>query len=443
MSYSCSNFALVLAAVAGVCTPGPAAAQAALERIMGVGGVQADDAVRGSYLASNGSAAIFLSKAGNLLPGGNGVANVYRFDLDSHELTRVSVVPGSGAPASDVCTSAGISGDGQVVVFASYASNLVTGNTQWSAVYRHDLASGTLTRISEDSMGNQANASAQTPATSGDGRYTVFISAASNLMPGDNNSMSDLFMHDAQTGEIGMLDFNRFGQFPDGAVDWLTPQAISWDGRYVVFASTANDLTPTSGNGLLQVYLVDVSNLTRTLISQAANGGPGDGHSTDPVISPNGRYIAFNTLATNLLPGTTSHLYRYDRLTATLINIPAPVAGDFTPPLASSATWCEGPRVSDAGDVLATCRFATPAALQMLVWNAASTRWRLVTQGLEGPSSFGNGRSGMLGGISADGRRVVLDTLATNLVGGDTNNVSDVVYQVTAPADLIFRDGFD
>ena len=443
MFHRCGHRAAALALVAaGLCVCDQADAQPALARVTGSGAVQPDALLRDTALASGGDAVVFVSTASNLLPGGNDVENIYRYELDSRALTRVSSAPGTSAPADKICYAPAVSGNGKVVAFESFATNLVAGSTQLN-VFRRDLDTGAITRISDDGTGNEGNSQARSPALSGDGRYTVFVSAASNLVFGDSNGMVDVFLHDAVTHTVSILSLNRFGQFADGSVEPLTPQAISSDGQRVVFSSRANAMTPVNGNGLPQVYLLDRATNTYTLLSHAPDGALGDGLSDQATISANGRFVAFRSTSGNLLPGSVNRVYRYDRQDDVLVNIPLPAAVDFDPPLALSPIQCRYPRVTDAGDVLATCDFTSPAPPQVFLWTAASTRWRLVSHALAGSSVFGDLRSGSASGISADGQRLAFDSQATDLVADDTNATSDVMFEAEPRPDLIFRSGFE
>lgn len=443
MFHRCGHHAAALAVVAaGLCAFTQAQAQPAPERVLGSGAVQPDAQLREVALASGGSAVVFVSTATNLLPGANAIENIYRYELDSHVLTRISTASATDEPADKICFAPAISGNGQVVAFESFATNLVAGSSQLN-VFRRDLATGLIVRISDDGTGHEANSPARTPALSGNGRYTVFVSAASNLVFGDTNGMADVFLHDASTNTLSILSLNRFGQFADDSVEPLTTQAISYDGQRVVFASRANSMTPANGNGLPQAYLLDRPTHTFTLLSHGPNGALGDGLSDQATISANGRFVAFRSTSSNLVPGSVNRLYRYDAQSNALVNLPLPVAADFVPPLTLSPNQCRNPRVTDAGDVLATCDFTSPAPPQVFLWKATNARWRLVSRALAGPTVFGDLRSGPAGGISADGGRLAFDSQATNIVAGDTNASSDVMFEAAPRPDLIFRNGFE
>ena len=434
--------AALAVAAAGVCACVPALAQSALARVTGSGAAQTDAPLRDTALASDGSAVVFVSTATNLLPGGNDIENIYRYELDSHALARVSAAPGTGEPANTICYAPAISGNGEVVAFESFATNLVAGSSQLN-VFRRDVASGTLTRISDDGTGIEGNSPARSPALSGDGRYTVFVSAASNLVFGDTNGKVDVFLHDAGNNTLSILSLNRFGQFADGSVEPLTTQAISGDGQQVVFSSRANSMTPINGNGQPQAYLFDRVTNMHTLLSHAPDGALGDGLSDQSTISANGRFVAFRSTSGNLVPGSINRVYRYDLQDDALINLPLPAAADFDPPLALSPIQCRNPRVTDAGDVLATCDFTAPAPPQVFLWSTASARWRLVSRALAGPSVFGDLRSGPAAGVSADGQRLAFDSQASDLVADDSNASSDVMFEAAPNPDLIFRNSFE
>lgn len=197
---------------------------------------------------------------------------------------------------------------------------------------------------------------------SGAARYTVFASAASKLVSGDSNGMVDVFLHDAVTHTLSILSLNRFGQFADGSVEPLTPQAISSDGRRVVSSSRANAMTPGNGNGLPQAYLLDRATSTCTLLSHAPDGALGDGLSEQATISANGRFVAIRSTSSNLVPGSGNRVYRYDRQDGVLIDIPLPAAADFDPPLALSPIQTAGGSPSVRKRPMSSRATATAAA---------------------------------------------------------------------------------
>lgn len=434
----------VTACVFFLCGTGAAVAQAPLHRVLAPGSAEPDGFLNEPAISADGRTLVFTSLAGNLLPGANDRVNVYRYGIDSGVLQRISRVPGTGVAGNGDCHAPAASSDGRVIAFESYASNLLPGSNLKSHVYRYDTGTGDMTRIDNTTQGVAADGDGQTPALSADGRYTAFVSFAGDLVPGDGNGRRDLFLHDAVSGTVSILSRNRFGQFADGDVDLLNPQAISGDGRYVVFASRASLMTPAGGNGQPQVYLHDRDTDTHTLLSISTTGGPGDAGGDQPSISPNGRYVVFRSASTNLTAAANpGRLFRLDRQSGTLIAVPRPVAADFSPPLSAAPNTCRVPFVSDAGDVLATCDFTPPQTPQVFAWRAANTHWRLVSRASSGASTFGNQRSGPGAGLSADGQRLVFTSEAGNLLPGDANGLRDVYFEAFTTPGLMFADGFE
>lgn len=134
-----------------------------------------------------------------------------------------------------------IAANGRYIVFHSYATNLTPNDrNQHADVFLKDMETGLITRLSTSLTGTEGNDNSYQPSLSAEGRYAVFVSDASNLVSGDNNHVSDVFVKDTQTGAIAALSVSAQGVFGNGASDWVS---ISGDGRYCVFQSTASNLT--------------------------------------------------------------------------------------------------------------------------------------------------------------------------------------------------------
>ncbi len=243
---------------------------------------------------------ILLSLLTNAAPGSMLPAHAAPGDT-----TRVSV-DSSGAQANNYSRFPSISGDGRFVVFASEASNLVTGDSNETGdVFVHDRQTGATTRVSVDSSGVEANGSSEAASISGDGRYVAFSSYASNLVSGDTNSMIDIFVHDRQTGQTTRVSVNSSGaQANDNSSDFHV--AISWDGRYVAFQSDASNLVTGDSNGVGDVFVHDRQTGQTTRVSVASGGTEANASSSGPNLSDDGRYVAFSSSATNLVSADTN-----------------------------------------------------------------------------------------------------------------------------------------
>jgi len=156
-----------------------------------------------------------------------------------------------------------VSADGTLVAFASYASDLVPGDLNgYADVFVHDRLTGATERVSVSSSGEEANGRLtgwpSNPAISADGRYVAFESEASNLVPGDLNGYADVFVHDRLTGVTERVSVSTSGEEANGYLaGWPSNLAISADGRYVAFASQASNLVPVDTNGQADVFVHD------------------------------------------------------------------------------------------------------------------------------------------------------------------------------------------
>jgi hypothetical protein len=228
--------------------------------------------------------------------------------------TRVSV-DSAGNEGNGYSVDAAMSSDGRFVAFDSFASNLVPGDTNGTDdIFVHDRQTGATERVSVDSAGGQANDSSGTPATSTDGRFVAFTSSASNLVPGDTNDVSDIFVHDRQTGATERVSVDSAG---GQANDRSGASAISGDGRFVAFGSDSSNLVSGDTNGARDVFVHDRQSGATERVSVDSAGIQGKANSRNPAISGDGRYVAFDSDTSTLVAGDTNgarDLFVHDRL---------------------------------------------------------------------------------------------------------------------------------
>jgi Tol biopolymer transport system component len=264
-------------------------------------------------VSANGRYVTFVTGASNLAPGDmNGHDDVFVHDLQSGATVLGSAGNG-GASANAFCWGQSISGDGRIVAFWSAATNLVAGDTNGVAdAFVHDLATGITTRVSVDSSGAQGNARSQNPYVSADGRCVAFWSHATNLVAGDTNSASDVFVHDLATGITTRASVGTGGTQASGPSGAFRDPGLSFDGRFVAFSSEATDLVAGDTNALPDVFVHDRATSTTTRVSVSSTGAQGNAPSAPsmPVsISGDGRVVAFDSGASNLVPGDTNNTY--------------------------------------------------------------------------------------------------------------------------------------
>jgi len=196
-----------------------------------------------------------------------------------------------------------------------------------------------IVRVSVSTAGDQANNGSFRPSISADGRFVAFASAASNLVAGDTNAVADIFLRDRDTDADGVFDepgavaTTRLSRGVGGAESNGTSNgpAITPDGRYIVFESAATNLVdiPTPPTQL-QVYRVDRTSGTIVLVSAAAASSPGNAPSSSPVVSANGNIVAFTSSGeSGLVPGATAGPHVYVRDVAQAQTTVAPEPADW------------------------------------------------------------------------------------------------------------------
>ncbi|HEY2980582.1 MAG TPA: hypothetical protein VGJ22_05340, partial [Anaerolineales bacterium] len=242
-------------------------------------------------ISSDGRFVAFQSDATDLVSvDTNGTTDIFVRDRQSGTTTLVSV-DSAGTQANDVSDSASISADGRFVAFTSAASNLVAGDTNGTNdVFLHDLQTGATTRVSVDSSGAEANGSSGFGSVSGDGRLVAFSSNANNLVLGDTNGRTDVFVRDGLSGVTTRVSISTSGV--EATLNSVSP-AISADGRFVMFSSPSDTLVVTDSYGFDQIYARDLLTNETTLVTVGVEGFAFVGKSYDPSVSADGRYVAF------------------------------------------------------------------------------------------------------------------------------------------------------
>ena len=376
---------VLLAAAALAATAATSAGTAPTTRVsVSTAGAQGNHDSFAAGISASGRFVVINSLATNLVRGDtNGRYDVFVRDTATGGTTRVSV-SSSGAQAAagkdefGGSLSGGISADGRYVVFQSDASNLVRGDTNRADdVFLHDRKTGRTTRLRLDSRGRQGNGGSWFPAISSDGRYVAFQSLATNLVRGDTNKLSDVFVRDLATGRTTRLSVDsRAAQARcnAGSCESTSP-VLSAHGRYVAFQSSATNLVPHDTNRLGDVFVHDRRTGKTIRVSVRSDGKQAAGDRTNtgsnaPAISADGRFVAFHSLDTNVVPGDTN-------------------------------------RTADV--------FVRDLKLH-----------RTTRVSVSSAEKQSNGES--LGGltISADGRFVAFTSLASNLVPRDANDITDV-----------------
>jgi Tol biopolymer transport system component len=262
-------------------------------------------------VSRNGRIVAWESSAANLVPGdGNNKFDIFARDMKTGITTRISV-DSAGAEGDNDSFNPSISDNGRYVAFQSASTNLVPlDSNQRTDCFVHDRKTGITTRISLDSGGNQGGGNSGTPVLSPNGRYVAFDSE-SILASGDSGNVLDIYVHDRKTGVTTWDSPDAAGGIGDGS---SSGPSISASGRYVSFISYATDLVDDDGNGFADVFLRDRKKGVTTRISVDMAGADADSASFHPVLSANGKVVAFESWSTDLTPlAGIGHLVTYVR----------------------------------------------------------------------------------------------------------------------------------
>lgn len=332
------------------------------------------------------------------------------------------------------------SSDGRYTVFASDASNLVSGDTNGTRdIFLFDNQTNTTRRLNLSRQGEQTNGPSNRPVISADGRYVAFESTATNLILGDTNGFSDIFVVDVITGAIDMLSLDASGTRANNSN--FRP-SISSTGRYVSFESSATNLVSSGTSvGVSHIYVRDrdvsgsgtfdtTGNIYTVLVSQSSGGTAANGNSLQSVLSADGRYIAFASDATNLVSSDTNavrDIFLRDRTGGTTTRVSVATGGtqatggdSRTPSLSS-----DGRYIAFASSATNLASGDTNGVSDIFVHDRTTTttqRISVSTSGTEAvdPSATGFKLGSINPSISSTGRYVAFASLANNLTAGDS-----------------------
>ncbi len=255
-------------------------------------------------ISADGRFVAFWSWATNLVPNdSNGKGDIFVHDRRTGTTERVSV-GGSGNQANGTSYDPSISADGRFVAFGAHGTNLVANDTNREGdIFVRDRQTSTTERVSVNSSGNQANGTSAAPSISSDGRFVAFHSRANNLVANDTNDRQDIFVHDRQSGITRRVSVGSSGN--QANFRSILP-SISADGRFVAFNSPASNLVANDTNGSWDVFARDRQTGTTERVSVDNSGNQATGNSFHASINPDGGYVAFWSSASNLVANDTN-----------------------------------------------------------------------------------------------------------------------------------------
>ena len=266
---------------------------------------EAADAPSGQPVVNaDGRHLAFTSRATNLVPGdANAFPDVFVYHAETG-VVRASVAPGGDEP-NGVSADPDLSASGLQLVFSSQADNLVPGDTNATEdVFLRDMATGAITLVSAGRGGAPASGDSSAPAISADGRFVSFSSDAPNLVAGDRNGRQDVFLRDLATGQTRLISVARGGsggQNTSLAGARAQVSDVSRDGKLVVFESDSTNLAGRDRNRRTDIFVRDTVARSTRRVSLSTTNEEGHGDSLLPTITPDGRFVAFASRADDLV----------------------------------------------------------------------------------------------------------------------------------------------
>jgi Tol biopolymer transport system component len=298
---------------------------------------QGNDCSWDPSISGDGALMAFSSDSTNLISptsDGNGCTDVFLRNLTLASTQRVSLT-NAGAQANDCSQNPSLSSDGTAVAFESWSTNLTAPSPNGNLhIFVRSLSGATTVQATKTSGGTQGNNDSFDPSISANGGSVAYESRATNLGITDTNGVRDIYLTDLTTGAITRISEGAGALQSDGT---SRHPSISGDGRYIAFDSSATNFVANDTNGTSDIFLHDTLTGTTTRISVRGNGTQGKGASYDPQISADGRSVVFSSDATNLVAGDTNgttDVFLHDTVTG------------YTTRLSVDSGWNEGGQAS-------------------------------------------------------------------------------------------------
>ncbi|HET6162387.1 MAG TPA: calcium-binding protein [Planctomycetota bacterium] len=377
-------------------------------------------------ISADGNVIAFASAASNLVAGdGNGTIDIFVVDRVAGTIERVSV-DSTGIEADADCVAPAISADGNVVAFWSRATNLVANDTNGAEdTFLHDRSTGITERASVNTAGVEGDLGSYRASLSSDGMLVAFESNATNLAVVDTNKSTDIFLRDRAAGTTRRVSLTSSGT-PPGPGGCFDP-SISSDGSRVTFSARATDLVPGDTNGHYDVFVRDRVAATTVRVSVDSSGLQGDSTSWHPTICADGSTVAFESYASNLVPGDVEgqgDVFVHELASGITERVSVDGSGNGGDGESNDAVLsADGKFVAFSS--LATNLFANDANGVRDVFLRDRAAGTTAALSLDVVNFTADGASG-LPALSDDATRVAFSSVATNLVGNDTNGVCDV-----------------
>ena len=399
-------------------------------------GLSGDTGSFGASFSNDGRWVVFASDARNLGTDQSGTRCVYLKDLQTGAVLLVST-NAAGAAGIGGAINGSFSTDGRFVLFESQA-NLVDSDDNFNVdIYARDLRTGAIELVSVDATGVQGgNWPSYNAIFSVDGRYVAFESIAGYLVAGDTNNLYDIFVKDLQTGVLKRVSIAADGSQASGGYQGSINPSFSPDGRYVLFESSFVNLVSGDTNNAPDVFLKDLQSGSIHRISVSANGAQSTYGGTAPSMSANGRYVVFVSGSSNLVAGDVDSQFYYDIFVRDLQTGDVRKASTSASGAEGNGGSMYTPVISGDGRYVAFASNAsnlvpgdTNGVFDIFVKDMQSGEIQRVSTNVAGAQ--GNSNS-WAAAFSSDAAWLLVESDAANLVPDDSNGLRDV-FRVPNP----------
>ncbi len=337
-----------------------------------------------------------------------------------------------GSAANDNSVSSRISADGRYVVYGSQSTDIVSGitNANNGYIFRYDRQTNTTLHVSIASDGGEPNGFNSLPDVSDDGRFVVFVSNATNLIVADTNNQHDIFLRDVQNNITTRISLDSAGSESNG---FSNSPKISADGRYIVFQSLASNLIAADNNGATDIFLHDTTDDSTIRISVDSFANEANGSSDTTVISADGRYIAYRSSASNLVAGDSngnSDIFRFDTVTLQTLRVNTDAGG------VEANDHSYYPSISNDGTLLSfhsqsNNLVAADANIRQDVF-VKNIQTNAISRVSVDSAGLEANDGSVNANISADGLTIIFQSIATNLTIDNTAGSDNVFHHTLA-----------
>ncbi len=395
-------------------------------------GTEGNDESLYPAVSSDGRYVAFESYASNLVAGDtNSTSDIFVRDTTSGITSRVSVSTAS-TEGNGFSYNAAINSSGRYVAFESESTNLVANDSNgFMDVFVRDTTNSITSRVSVSTAGTEGNNYSDTPVISPSGRYVAFRSIATNLVANDANGIGDVFVRDTVSSITSRVSVSTAGTEGNSA---SYEPAISSDGKYVAFTSSGSNLVANDSNAASDVFVRDTVSSITSRVSVSTAGTEGNGSSVSPSVSSDGRYVSFRSSATNLVADDTNGFYDVfvrDTIAGITSRVSVSTAGtesnghNYVPSISPDGRYVAFR--SNASNLVAN---DTNSRGDIFVHDRTTGITSRVSVSEAGVEGDGNCYSAA---ISSDGRYVVFESFSTNLIGGTTLSGLRHVFMAPRP----------